>query len=93
MTVDVGMWSNYLCDHCGSSDTVQEHMILRNSHSRGSVSARLCHTYPNGHMLAGETCEPDCFLLVTQGFEELGDRILSIDCEEDDDSWNPLWDK
>ena len=48
------------------------------------VTIKLCRAYPRDHELAGETPDPNCFLLVSSGKEELGERLVF---EEDDPPW------
>ena len=73
------------CDHCGRFGMRYEYMILPSWGTKHSVSATLCHADPDG-----KRSDPDCFTLVSQGGEVLGDQMLQeIEAEGDLDV--PPW--
>jgi hypothetical protein len=87
VTVDNSWIDDYrpCCDHCGRVGMRYGAMISPTWGCAKPVAIKLCRAYPKSHEKAGEDPDPNCFLLVTSGKEELGDRL---DFDDDDD---PPW--
>ena len=85
------------CDHCGRYGMKYGDMIMPAWGTKTPMAAKLCSRYGRdfGEDMRGKLADPNCYILVSQGVEQLGER-LDKEAEAylaEDDPDDPPWAK